>query len=54
LTKEASVMLGINPVILRLWDNAGKLKAKRYPMNNNRVYKITEIELIRKKIVGVI
>lgn len=42
--KEAAKMLGVTPLTLRNWDNNGKLKASRHPMNNYRVYKRAEIE----------
>ena len=38
--KEASQILGVNPETLRRWDNSGKLKTKRHPMNNYRIYNI--------------
>ena len=42
--KEASRMLGVTPLTLRNWDNSGKLKAMRHPINNYRVYKRDIIE----------
>lgn len=49
--KEASRILGVTPVTLRRWDNAGKLKAKRHPMNNYRIYDPVEVEALKKAIV---
>ncbi len=46
------MILGVTPVTLRRWDNAGKLKAKRHPMNNYRIYDPAEVEDLRKDIVG--
>jgi len=42
--KQASKMLGVTPLTLRNWDNKGKLKALRHPINNYRVYKRDDIE----------
>lgn len=46
--KEAAHMLGVTPLTLRNWDNKGKLKAMRHPLNNYRVYKVEEIERLLK------
>jgi DNA-binding transcriptional MerR regulator len=46
--KEASLMLGVTPLTLRNWDKSGKLKAMRHPLNNYRVYKVDEIEVLLK------
>jgi site-specific DNA-methyltransferase (adenine-specific) len=48
--KEASQILGVNPETLRRWDNAGKLKTKRHPMNNYRIYDPSLVERLRKSI----
>jgi len=42
--KQASKILGVTPLTLRNWDKNGKLKARRHPMNNYRVYKIEDLE----------
>ncbi len=44
--KQASKILGVSPLTLRNWDNNGKLKAHRHPMNNYRVYKIEDLEKV--------
>jgi excisionase family DNA binding protein len=49
--KEAAKILGVTPVTLRRWDNAGKLKAKRHPMNNYRIYDPVEVETLKKMIL---
>ena len=49
--KEASKVLGVTPVTLRRWDNAGKLKAKRHPMNNYRIYDLVEVAELKKTIL---
>ena len=43
--KEVSNLLGVTPLTLRNWDNSGKLKAYRHPINNYRIYKPEKIEL---------
>jgi DNA-binding transcriptional MerR regulator len=48
--KQASLILGINPETLRRWDRAGKLKAKRHPINRYRLYKLADIKKLKKKI----
>lgn len=49
--KEASKILRVNPETLRRWDNTGKLKAKRHPMNNYRIYSPSEVEMVKKSIL---
>jgi excisionase family DNA binding protein len=48
--KQASKILGVSPITLRNWDNNGKLKAHRHPMNNYRVYKIEDLEKVIQEI----
>jgi excisionase family DNA binding protein len=48
--KQASKILGVSPLTLRNWDNNGKLKAHRHPMNNYRVYKIEDLENVIRDI----
>ena len=48
--KQASKILGVSPLTLRNWDKNGKLKAHRHPMNNYRVYKIEDLELVIQEI----
>ena len=47
---EAARFVGVNPMTLRRWDEAGKLKAYRHPMNSYRLYKKVELETLLKKI----
>lgn len=44
--KEASAMIGVSPLTLRNWDNSGKFTASRHPINNYRVYKKAEIDML--------
>jgi len=48
--KQASKILGVSTLTLRNWDNNGKLKAHRHPMNNYRVYKIEDLETVIRDI----
>ena len=47
---EAAKLLGVTPLTLRNWDKKGKLKALRNPINNYRIYKHEEIELLLRRI----
>ena len=47
--KEVAELFGVTPLTLRNWDKAGKLKAYRHPINNYRVYKPEDIELLLRK-----
>lgn len=48
--KQAAKLLHVTPLTLRNWDNAGKLKAYRHPINNYRVYRLDQIELFLRQI----
>ena len=48
--REAAKLLGISAMTLRRWDNGKKLKAKRHPINNYRLYSRKELEVILKEI----
>lgn len=37
-TQEAAELIGVSPKTLRRWDNDGKLKASRHPINGYRLY----------------
>lgn len=49
--KEASEILGVSKDTLRRWDKAGKLRTRRHPMNNFRIYDPIEVEALRKAIL---
>ena len=51
--KEASDILGVSKLTLRNWDNAGKLKAYRHPINNYRVYRSEDIDRIMETLLTV-
>lgn len=48
--QEASKVLGVSKLTLRRWDNAGKLKAVRHPINKYRLYKKEELLQILKEV----
>ena len=48
--KEAAEYLKVTGQTLRNWDNLGKLKPYRHPMNNYRLYKKAELDKILKSI----
>jgi len=50
--KEAAAILHVSKDTLRRWDKAGKLKTKRHPMNNYRIYYLNEIEKLQRAITG--
>ena len=50
--KEAAEILGVTPLTLRNWDRSGKFPAARHPMNNYRVYKLSDLEKIIGDIEG--
>ena len=48
--KKAAKILGVTPLTLRNWDKRGILTAYRNPINNYRVYRLDQIELLMRKI----
>lgn len=44
--KEAAKMIGVSALTLRNWDNSGKFTASRHPINNYRVYRKAEVEML--------
>ena len=49
---DVARLLGITPLTVRNWDTKGKLVAYRNPMNNYRLYKIEDIEVLMRQIEG--
>lgn len=47
--KEAAEYLGVSEVTLRRWDRAGKLSARRHPINGYRLYLQAELERLRQQ-----
>ena len=48
--KEAAEFLKVTGQTLRNWDNLGKLKPYRHPINNYRLYKKADLIKILKSI----
>ena len=49
---EAATKLGVSRSTLRNWDKAGKLKPRRHPLNDYRLYRQEEVEELLARIVG--
>ena len=47
---EAAKLFSVTPLTLRNWDKAGKLVALRNPINNYRIYKKEDVDLILRRI----
>jgi len=50
--KAAAEVLGVSEQTLRRWDKAGKLRAKRHPMNGYRLYPRRQVLELRRQIRG--
>ncbi len=48
--KDAAVYLGVSPNTLRNWGRDGKIVMHRNPINGYRLFKITELDKLLKKI----
>ena len=48
--KEVANLLGVTPLTIRNWDQRGKLLAYRNPVNNYRLYKIEDVEILLRQI----
>ena len=44
--KEAAEFLGVTPLTLRNWDKNGKFLAGRHPINNYRLYRKKDLEML--------
>ena len=44
--KQAAEFLGVSPDTLRNWDEAGKLRAIRHPVNRYRLYDPTTLKAL--------
>ncbi len=47
---DAAELLGVSLPTLRRWDDAGKFKARRHPINGYRLYTRAEVLKLRKSI----
>lgn len=50
--KAAAEVLGVSEQTLRRWDKAGKLRAKRHPMNGYRLYPRRQVLELRRQILS--
>ena len=50
--KEAAEILGVSAITLRNWDKRGLFIAYRHPINNYRIYRADQLELLRRKMEG--
>ncbi|MEK7604083.1 MAG: helix-turn-helix domain-containing protein [Patescibacteria group bacterium] len=48
--KEVARLIGVTPLTVRNWDQKGRLVAYRNPMNNYRLYKVEDIEVLMRQI----
>ncbi|OGN08582.1 MAG: hypothetical protein A3J46_05780 [Candidatus Yanofskybacteria bacterium RIFCSPHIGHO2_02_FULL_41_11] len=48
--REVAGLLGVTPLTVRNWDSKGKLVAYRNPMNNYRLYKVEDVEVLMRMI----
>ena len=48
--REVARLMGITPLTVRNWDTRGKLVAYRNPVNNYRLYKVEDIEVLMRQI----
>ena len=48
--KEAAALLGVSPNTLRAWGAAGNIWEGRHPVNNYRLYRLKDVEDLRKRI----
>ncbi len=50
--KEAADLLGVAEITLRRWDEAGKFKARRHPINGYRLYRVADLAQLKGEIEG--
>lgn len=48
--REVARLLGVTPLTIRNWDARGRLIAYRNPVNNYRLFKIEDVEVILRQI----
>ena len=48
--REVAGLLGVTPLTVRNWDAKGKLVAYRHPLNNYRLYKVEDVEVLMRQI----
>jgi excisionase family DNA binding protein len=50
--REAADLLGVSLPTLRRWDESGKFKARRHPINGYRMYLRRDVLRLRDRIVA--
>ena len=50
--REVARLIGVTPLTVRNWDSRGKLVAYRNPVNNYRLYKVEDVEVLLRQIEG--
>ncbi len=50
--KAAAEILGVSEMTLRRWDESGKFRARRHPLNGYRLYARADVMKLRKRIFG--
>ncbi|MBX3197912.1 MAG: MerR family DNA-binding transcriptional regulator [Labilithrix sp.] len=48
--KDAAAFVGVSEATLRRWDRAGKLRARRHPMNDYRLYLKKDLERLNREL----
>jgi DNA-binding transcriptional MerR regulator len=48
--KQAAAMLGVSPNTMRAWGAGGKVAEYRHPVNNYRLYKLTDLKKILRQL----
>lgn len=51
---EAAEYLGVSPNTLRNWVNAGKVAAVRHPVNDYRLFKQEDLDVLLKQVAKAI
>jgi excisionase family DNA binding protein len=49
---EVAKLIGVDIQTIRRWDEAGKLKATRHPINKYRLYKMSAVKKLLAKLNG--
>lgn len=50
--KAAAAILGVCEMTLRRWDESGRFRARRHPINGYRLYRRADVMKLRRQIVG--
>ena len=48
--QEAAALLGVSANTIRNWGADGRLPEYRHPVNNHRLFKVADLELIMEKL----